>query len=73
MVLTTPDEMTAEWSNSVLTRAGALRGAQVSAVETEPVTDGVIARMIKAKLTYSEPTDAPASVIVKYTTDDPAV
>lgn len=63
--------MTAEWFESALTEAGVLDRAHVTSVETEPVTGGVIARMVRATLTYSEATGAPASVIVKYTTDDP--
>jgi hypothetical protein len=63
--------MTAGWFEAALIRSGALRDARVTSVEIEPVTGGVIARMVRARLAYSGPTDAPASVIVKYTTDDP--
>lgn len=70
-MLTSPDEMTPEWFGSVLTKAGVLSSATVTSVEIEPVTGGVIARMVRARLGYSRPTDAPDSVIVKYTTDDP--
>ena len=70
-MLTSPDQMTPEWFQSVLTEAGVLGGATVTSVETEPVTGGVIARMSRAKLTYSQATHAPESLIVKYTTDDP--
>src|SRR5438874_2020658 len=70
-VLTSPDEMTPEWFGTVLTEAGVLSGVSVEAVDFEAVTGGVIARMVRARLGYSGPTDAPDSVIVKYTTDDP--
>lgn len=70
-MLTTPDEMTPDWFEAVLSRTGTLGDARVTSVKTEPVTGGVIARMARAALAYSAPTAAPASVIVKYTSDDP--
>jgi aminoglycoside phosphotransferase (APT) family kinase protein len=64
--------MTTDWFDEVLTNSGVLDGTKVTAVHIEPVTGGVIARMMRARLTYSadRPT-APVSVIVKYPTDDP--
>jgi len=71
-VITTPEQMTAGWFESVLAGAGVLDGAGVTAVELEPVGGGVIARMVRATLTYSgDAPAAPASLIVKYPTDDP--
>jgi hypothetical protein len=71
-VLSKPEEMTTDWFGSVLAGAGVLGGATVTGVQTEPVTGGVIARMVRARLTYSaDAPDAPESVIVKYPTDDP--
>jgi hypothetical protein len=70
-VLTGVEDMTTDWFESVLAQAGVLHGATVTSVATEPVTGGVIARMVRARLSYSGPTEAPGSVIVKYTTEDP--
>lgn len=74
-MLTSPDQMTADWFQSVLTKAGVLDRGSVEEVELEPVSGGVIARMVRATLSYSgpdtTPPGAPGSVIVKYPTDDP--
>lgn len=71
-MLTSPDQMTADWFESVLTGAGVLDGATVADVKLETVSGGVIARMVRASLTYGgDAGTAPASVIVKYPTDDP--
>jgi hypothetical protein len=69
-VVTGPDVLTAEWFASALSDAGLLDGAEIAAVEVEPVGGGLMARMVRADLSYDGPTDAPAAVIVKYPTDD---
>jgi hypothetical protein len=71
-VINGPEEMTPEWFEAVLVKAGSLSGASVADVALEPVVGGAIARMVRATLTYSDdaPT-APNSLIVKYPTDDP--
>jgi hypothetical protein len=68
---TSPDQMNIEWFRSVLGGAGLLGESDLSAIEVEPVGGGVIARMVRATLTYSGPTSGPKSVVVKYPTDDP--
>ncbi|WP_293002206.1 phosphotransferase [Mycobacterium sp.] len=67
----TPEEMSVDWFRAVLNRSGQLGEADLESVELEPVGGGVIARMMRATLTYSGPTSAPASLVVKYPTDDP--
>jgi hypothetical protein len=70
-IVPTPAEMTVDWFRAVLNRAGLLADSDLASVELEPVGGGVIARMVRATLTYSGPTSAPRSVVVKYPTDDP--
>lgn len=70
-IVTSPEQMNLEWFRSALGGAGLLTESDLSAVELEPVGGGVIARMVRARLTYAGPTSAPASVVVKYPSDDP--
>jgi aminoglycoside/choline kinase family phosphotransferase len=70
-IVTNPAQMNLEWFRRVLGDAGLLADSDLSAVDLEPVVGGVIARMVRATLTYAGPTSAPRSVIVKYPTDDP--
>ena len=68
---TRPDEMNVEWFRKVLDGAGLLDESDLSAVQLEPIGGGIIARMVRATLTYAGPTSAPKSVVVKYPSDDP--
>ena len=70
-IVTSPERMDLEWFRSVLGGAGLLAESDLSSVKLEPVGGGVIARIVRATLTYAGPTSAPASVVVKYPTDDP--
>src|SRR5271167_3025235 len=70
-IVTSPEQMNLDWFRSVLGSAGLLTESDLSSVKLEPVGGGVIARMVRATLTYAGPTSAPASVVVKYPTDDP--
>jgi Ecdysteroid kinase-like family len=70
-IATSPEQMNLEWFRSVFGGAGLLTESDLSAVDLEPVGGGVIARMVRATLTYAGPTTAPSSVVVKYPTDDP--
>lgn len=63
--------MTLDWFRAALGGAGLLADADLAAVEVEPVEGGIIARMVRARLTYTGPTSAPASVVVKFPSDDP--
>jgi hypothetical protein len=67
----TPDVMTLDWFRQVLGNAGQLAEADLVGVELKPVVGGVIARMVRAVLSYAGDTSAPASVVVKYPTNDP--
>lgn len=70
-IVTSPDQMNLDWFRSALGGAGLLTESDLTAVDLEPVVGGVIARMVRATLTYAGPTTAPSSVVVKYPTDDP--
>jgi len=69
-IVTSADALTADWFTSILADAGVTDGAAVSEVQVEPVGGGLIARMVRARLSYDTPCDAPESVVVKYPTDD---
>jgi Phosphotransferase enzyme family len=69
-IVTSSDALTADWFTSVLRDAGLAEGASVVEARVEPVGGGLIARMVRAELTYDTSTDAPGSVIVKFPTDD---
>lgn len=69
-IITRRDGMTAEWFTSMLSDAGVLNGGRVESVELEPFGDGVMTNMVRARLTYAGTTDAPASLLVKYPSDD---
>jgi hypothetical protein len=70
-IVTSPEQMDVEWFRSALGGAGLLAESDLSSVNLEPVGGGIIARMVRATLTYAGPTAAPSSVVVKYPTDDP--
>lgn len=71
LVVASAEEMTADWFDLALNQAGVLGGARVTDVRFEAVGGGLMARMMRASLTYDAQTDAPDSVIVKFPTDDP--
>jgi Phosphotransferase enzyme family len=64
------DGMTAEWLTALLNEAGVLDGGRVENVELEPVSGGVMTSMVRARLNYSSANNAPASVLIKYPSDD---
>ena len=66
----TPDGMTVDWFRSVLADEPGSEGPPITAVELEPVGGGLLARMVRAKLSYEDEIDAPSSVVVKFPTDD---
>ena len=65
-----PADMTIDWFAAALGEGGGLGGAEIVDLEIEPVEGGLIARMVHARLTYDRETQAPASVVVKYPSDD---
>lgn len=71
LVVTSPAEVAADWIAAVLEQAGVPAGADVQSVTLEPVVGGTIARMVRASITYRGSTSGPATVVVKYPTDDP--
>jgi hypothetical protein len=70
-IAATPEAMTVDWFRAALGPAGLLAESDLSAVGLEPVAGGLIARMVRATLTYMGPTTAPRTVVVKFPTDDP--
>jgi len=70
-VVTTAGALDVAWFDETLARAGVLGDAHVVDVATEPIGGGLMARMVRARLTYDGPTDAPSAIIVKFPTDDP--
>lgn len=69
-VAATAEELTVEWFRRVLARAGLLADADLSAVALQPVSGGLMARMVRAELRYAGTTSSPDSVLVKFPTDD---
>src|SRR4051794_31761873 len=70
-IITGPDGLTADWFTEVLRGAGAVGDdTTVTGVELEPVGSGMMARSLKASLSYDGGA-GPASVVAKYPTDDP--
>lgn len=70
MLVSKPDEMTAEWFTAVLGRADILAGGRVESVEIEPFGGGVMTNMARAKLTYAGVSSAPASLLIKFPSYD---
>ena len=62
--------MTTDWFNAVLKNAGMLGDARVEKAELEPVIGGVMTNMARARLSYSGPSQAPATILVKYPSND---
>lgn len=65
------EELTVDWFRRVLAGAGVLAGADLSEVALELVPGGLMARMVRARLSYAGPASAsPDSLLVKFPTDD---
>ena len=64
------EELTVDWFRRVLAGAGIPAGADLSDVALEPVSGGLMARMVRATLSYTRPTTSPDSLLVKFPTDD---
>jgi aminoglycoside/choline kinase family phosphotransferase len=69
-LVTNTEELNLDWFRRVLGSAGVLSEADLAEVELQPVSGGLMARMIRAALRYTGPTCAPDSVLVKFPTDD---
>lgn len=65
-----PDAITPAWLNTVL--AGALGGARVVAVKTARVGTGHVGDSFRIALDFDRPTNAPASLVAKLPSADPA-
>lgn len=68
-IIDSTEDLTTDWFTAVLARGGLSGGARVAAVDLEPVGGGVIARMVRASLTY-DGAGGPESLVVKYPTSD---
>lgn len=67
-------DITASWAEGVLRGSGHLEdGVAVTGISTERIGEGVgiLSILQRVSLTYSGPTSAPSSLVVKYPTDDP--
>jgi hypothetical protein len=62
--------ITPPWLTDVLREAGASTAGPVSEVVLEPVGGGLMSRSVRARLSYEPPAAGPASVLVKFPTDD---
>jgi aminoglycoside/choline kinase family phosphotransferase len=69
-IVTGADQLTPDWFTTVLADAGAADGARVTDARVESVGAGLMARMVRAELSYDTYTEAPSSVVVKFPTDD---
>ncbi len=70
-LITNAAELQVDWFRRVLSAASVSAGADLSEVILEPVTGGLMARMVRATLTYPGPESTPGSLLVKFPTDDP--
>src|SRR5262249_9797257 len=68
--VTNSGELAVDWFRRVLASAGLLSEADLSSVELQPVSGGLMARMVRATLSYAAPTSSPDSLLVKFPTDD---
>lgn len=68
--VSTLDGITAEWIGSLLRDSGVLGGGTVESIELETVSGGVMTCMVRAKLKCSNTSTAPASVLIKYPSED---
>ncbi len=65
------EELTVDWFRRALAGAGILAGADLSDVALEPVSGGLMARMVRARLSYARPApSSPDSLLVKFPADD---
>jgi Phosphotransferase enzyme family len=64
------EELTLDWFRRVLAGAGVPAGAELSEVVLEPVSGGLMARMVRATLSYAGRASSPDSLLVKFPTDD---
>ena len=69
-LVTNLEELQADWFSSILSAAGLSGGADLSEVTLEPVSGGLMARMVRATLTYPGQASPPESLLVKFPTDD---
>jgi aminoglycoside phosphotransferase (APT) family kinase protein len=61
-----PDAVDADWFTAVLRDCGALPRGRVLSVAGERIGHGLLCESVRFTLAYSEPTDAPASVVGKF-------
>ena len=64
------EELNVDWFSRVLAGARLPAGADLSEVALEPVSGGLMARMVRATLRYAGPASSPESLLVKFPTDD---
>lgn len=69
-----PADVDAAWVTAVLRSGGVLGGdVEVVAVHGAPIGHGLLCESVRFHLTYSGPTDAPATVVGKFSAQHPAL
>src|SRR5581483_6881574 len=71
MTVRSAADLTPEWFTKILRETNGLGDTAVADVLLEPVGGGLMSRSLRALLSYDTPTDSPASLLVKFQTDDP--
>lgn len=64
------EELDVDWFRRVLAGTGHSAATDLSEVALEPVSGGLMARMVRAVLSYARPGSSPESLLVKFPTDD---
>jgi hypothetical protein len=69
-LIANPEELDVDWFRQVLAAASVSAGADLSDVHLEPVSGGLMARMARAKLSYTGQASRPQSLLVKFPAED---
>lgn len=71
LLVSSAEEMTATWFESLLRNADLLADGRVQSVALEPFGGGVMTSMVRAVLSYDKPlSNAPSSLLIKFPSDD---
>jgi hypothetical protein len=70
-IVTTPEELTADWLTAVLRTGGHLDGAAVVDVVARPLGTGQMCDSVRLRVAYDVPTDAPGALVAKLPAADP--
>lgn len=70
-IVKSASDITLEWLKATFAESPELSQAEIDGLSVEPVVGGVIARMARVTPSYVNEPSGPASVLVKYATEDP--